>query len=396
MFSNESDSTTSLADKPHLLDHSRCRHIEECGGCSTQKISYHVQLLEKQKNIEETFPSHLVEEIRPSKEPWHYRNKMEFSFSEDKKGKRFLGLYKSRARVIDLHECLITKSPAGELLAKVREWWVESGLHAYHPPKDFGSLQTLTLRSGINEMVILTVSGNAEFSLTRKQINAFVKAVQLKGSTSVYIIVKHIAKGRPTQFNEMHLAGPAYIEDELCGLTFQVSPQAFFQPNREVASKMFDEAAALLEFTGEEKILDLYCGIGTIGMILSKYVRQVIGLELNPIAVCDAKDNIERLGIENMQVYQGDVGTTLGGILEFFTPDVIVVDPPRCGLDDKTKKMIATVRPKKLLYISCNPKSQTADISELQDYSIAKIVPFDQFPHTKHVENIVLLLSNDP
>lgn len=367
-----------------------CKHVGVCGGCSSQEIPYKIQLEEKQKKIAMLFPGHPVEPIVGCENPWHYRGKMEFTFSQDKAGNQYLGLMKARGRVENLDECLIAASPAGEILACVRKWWKESGLRAYYPRKDEGSLQNLTVRSGKNEMIILTISGNSLFALNRRQLDSFVEAVKKEGR-SIFLIIRRIAKGRPTEFYEMHLSGPATLEIGLCGLNLHISPQAFFQPNIKMAEKMFQRAIEMLELHGEEKVLDLYCGIGTIGMLLSKHVRQVIGIELSPNAICDAKDNLERLGITNMHVYQGDAGKKLRELLKFFTPDIVVVDPPRSGLDKTSKELIQAIKPKKLLYISCNSETQAKDLAELSCFSIQHVAPFDQFPHTPHVENIVLL-----
>lgn len=368
-----------------------CKHSGVCGGCSFQEVPYHEQLKGKQKKIEELFPSCIVESI-VSDEPWHYRNKMEFTFSQDKAGNPYLGLMKARGRVEDLEECLISKLGAGEILARTRKWWKESGLSAYYPRKDEGSLLNLTLRSGKNEsqMIILTVSGNPVYALNQRHLNSFVKEVSREGD-SVFLLIRRIAKGEPTEFYEMHLAGPKHVTQSLCGMEFTLSPQAFFQPNVQVAEKMFQRAIALLELRGEEKVLDLFCGIGTIGMLLSKHVRQVVGIELSKNAICDAKENLKRLGIENMHVYQGDAGKTLKEIMQFFSPDIVVVDPPRCGLDTTSRQLIQEIRPKYLLYISCNPETQAKDIEVLKGFAIERVAPFDQFPHTPHVENIALL-----
>lgn len=372
-----------------------CQHRDKCGGCTSQETPYEEQLAQKMSLVQGLFPSHPIEQIVGSPHPWHYRGKMEFSFSEDLKGGRYLGLYmpNSRGKIVNLSECLIAKSHVNKIFENVQQWWQSSTLQAYFAPKDKGSLQTLTLRSGINEMVILTVSGNSDFALTHKDLDGFVKAVQLLESTSVYLIIKKICKKKPTEFYEMHLAGPTYLEETLLGQTFRISPQAFFQPNRTVAEKMFQHCIDILKLTGQEKVLDLYCGMGVISMLLAPHVLQVIGLEINSMAVCDAKDNVERLGHENVQIYQGDVSKALENTLSFFHPDIIIIDPPRSGLDENTRKLIEKVRPKKLLYISCNPKTQAEDLAHLPSFQIQSITPFDQFPHTPHVENIILLTS---
>ncbi len=372
-----------------------CRHAGECGGCKYQHIEYSDQLKEKQIYIESLFQPNHVDAIVASDDIWRYRGKMEFTFSQDKCGNRFLGLFicNGRGKVLDLCECLIADQFVETILDRVRKWWISTNLLAYYPPLDRGSLQTLTVRSGTNQMVILTLSGNCKFALTSDELDSFVKAVQVDATTSVYIIIKCISKGVESKFYEMHLGGPQYLELKLCDIIFNISPQVFFQPNLKVAEKMLYKAIDILELKGDEKVLDLYCGVGTIGIILSNRVLQVIGIEWNANSICDAKENIEKNRIENMQVYQGDVKDRLNNIMQFFTPDIVILDPPRIGLDVATKNFINQIHPKKILYISCNPKSQEDDIKSLVEYKIDIIAPFDQFPHTQHIENIILLTT---
>ncbi len=243
-------------------------------------------------------------------------------------------------------------------------------------------------------MVFLTVSGNSDYALTRKDVDSFAKAAFLDEKTAVYIVVQQTVTGRPTQFYEMHLKGPEYVEEELLGQKFRISPLSFFQPNTLMAEKMFAKIRDILELTGKEKILDLYCGMGTIGALLSPYVRQVLGIELNPRAIVDAKEHIERLGLENISVGQGDVEQFLKNKLPFYQPDIVIVDPPRSGLTPKTQEALLTLNAKKIVYVSCNPYTQAKDIEAFKDlYEIERILPFDAFPHTPHIENIILLTA---
>ena len=372
----------------------KCCHVGICGGCKNQEVPYEAQLKMKEEMVKSLFDPHPVDPIIPAKSPWSYRGKMEFTFSQDKKGEKYLGLVmpKSRGKVFSLTECLIGFPWMAEVVQSVRTWWQQSRLDAFFPPKAIGSLRTLTLRSsrdGKEQMVILTVSGNSEYALTRAELNSFVQAVGKE--RSVYLVLQTAKKGIETEFFDMHLSGPEYIKETLCGFTFHVSPRSFFQPNANVAEEMFQKGIEMLELTGEEKVLDLYCGMGTIGILLSPFVRQVIGIEISASAVADANEALSRFNIQNMHVYKEDVGTFLASNGALFSPDIIVVDPPRTGLDKKAIDAINTLKPKKLLYISCNPITQRENINHFPDYQMQKIVPFDPFPHTKHMENIVLL-----
>ena len=374
----------------------QCCHALVCGGCKTQEIPYEDQLKQKEELVRSLFEPHPTDPIIGSKSPWSYRGKMEFTFSQDKKGEKYLGLVmpKSRGKVFSLTECLIGFPWMAEVVHNVRTWWQQSRLEAFFPPKGIGSLRTLTLRSsrdGKEQMVILTVSGNAEYALTRAELDSFVKAVG--ENRSVYLVLQMAKKGVETEFFDMHLSGPQYIRESLCGFEFHISPRSFFQPNVNVAEVMFQKGIEMLKLTGEEKVLDLYCGMGTIGILLSPYVRQVIGIEISASSVADANDALNRLNIQNMHAYKADVGTFLAEQGSLFSPDIIVVDPPRTGLDKKAIDAINTLKPKKLLYISCNPITQRENLNFFPDYQIQQIAPFDPFPHTKHIENIVLLTN---
>ncbi len=373
----------------------KCCHVSVCGGCKFQEIPYQNQVQSKESQVRELFAPHPVEPIVGALSPWAYRGKMEFTFSQDKKGEKYLGLImsNSRGKVFSLTECWIGFPWMAEVVKSVREWWQKSRLEAFFPPKARGSLRTLTVRSsrdGKEQMVILTVSGDAEYALTRGELDSFVEAT--KGENrSIYVVLQLTQKKQETKFIEMHLAGPAALKEKLCGFEFHISPLSFFQPNVNVAEKMFQKGMEMLELTGEEKVLDLYCGMGTIGIIISPFVRQVIGIEISKSSIADAKDALQRLNIQNMHVYAEDVGAFLERQGELFNPDIVIVDPPRTGLDKKAIQAINALKPKKILYISCNPITQRENLDHFPEYQITKIAPFDPFPHTKHMENIVLL-----
>ena len=374
----------------------RCIHEAICGGCKFRHIPYKEQVLNKEKVVEELFYPNKVLPIIASDKENYYRGKMEFSFSQDKKGEKYLGLVmpKSRGKVFSLTECHIGFPWMAEVLNKTRIWWQNSRLEAFFPPKESGSLRTLTMRSsrdGVHKMIILTVSGNPDYALTKDEIQSFVDVTKYDENTSIFLVIQVAKKNQETQFFEMHLSGKDHIKEMLCGYEFHISPRSFFQPNVDVAEKMFLEARKMLNLTGEEKVLDLYCGMGTIGIILSKFVRQVVGIEISHSSIADAKDLIKRFGIENMLVYAEDVGTFLENRNDLFHPDIITLDPPRMGLDKKAIEAIKKINAERILYISCNPVTQKANIDELSNYAIESILPFDPFPHTKHIENIVLL-----
>jgi len=382
----------------------RCMHSGTCGGCAWQQKSYAAQLVTKQNFLQSLFSStHLP--LIPCVDPWHYRNKMEFSFSQDKKGNRFLGLIiaGSRGRVLNLKECYLTPPWFISIVKTLYSWWGKSGLLAYHPYSDRGSLRTLTLRDGKRtgeKMVYLTISGNSKYFINRDQINTFKEAVNrtlLNEDPSIFLRIHRICKGKPSAYYEMHLSGPEWIKEILYvhgrKLLFHISPSSFFQTNTLQAEKLYTQTLALTNPKPTDTLLDLYCGMATLGIVFSPYVRKVIGIEVCVHAVCDAKMNIKMNKLSNITICHGDVGMLLAQYVS--PPDLCIVNPPRSGLDESVLKHLMRLTPKKILYISCNPKTQSENISVfLQNGYILKYVQgVDQFPHTPHIENIAILIK---
>lgn len=386
----------------------RCPHASLCGGCCWQAMNYSAQIAHKQDFVRRSFGS-LIDssvDVRPfiaCDEPWHYRNKMEFSFSENRAGTKYLGLMIAHAEpyVFNLEECHIAPRWMAECLSRVRNWWEESGLSAYYPPKDSGSLRYLTLRESVRtkqKLAILNLSGNAEFAPAQSQIDRFVQAVG--ENIGIFLRIHQICKGVPSQFFEMHLAGPDHIVEEmqLAGgaLHFKISPSSFFQPNTIQAEKLYNAAVSMLG-SDHPVVYDLFCGTGTLGMAAASRSRQVVGIELSPEAILDAEENAKRNNITNICFHQGDVGHILTALLarpDFVRPDAVIVDPPRAGLDALTLHHLKVLLPKKIVYVSCNPATQAENVRELVNagYSLCCLQAIDQFPHTAHIENIALLV----
>lgn len=400
----------------------RCQHFGKCGGCRWQHIPY-----EEQLKIKESWVRHYLEPyldnhviwwpIIPCSPPWEYRNKMELSFSNDKNGKRYLGLilYGTRGHVFQIQECHLARPWMTQIVKSVSEWWTETGLEAYHLGSDKGSLRNLTLREGIrtgDRMVILTVSGNPNYALNQKHLSHFIASLRKSMESeredhklSIFLRIQQICKGKKTQFFEMLLYGPDHIheiinietaEKKCHSLKFRISPTAFFQPNTRQAEFLYSQTIKLMEPSADSTVYDLYCGIGTLGICLAKQVKEVIGIELSPESTLDAQANVKLNGLKNVTIYTGDVGQLLPNILEKEKkiPDIVLVDPPRAGLDSQALKHLLKIKAPKLVYISCNPASQAANLQTLVKeggYRVSAVQPVDQFPQTVHVENIVLL-----
>jgi 23S rRNA (uracil1939-C5)-methyltransferase len=393
----------------------RCLHAGICGGCIWQNLHYSQQCLYKEEHVKELFKDVLGEgvffPIIPMKDPWAFRNKMEFSFYQDREGNKSLGLVMggSKGRVVQLQECHLVRPWMAEVITVTKAWWESTQVEAYHRLRNTGTLHTLTLREGMRtgeKMVILTVSGNPCGAFSHQTLESFKEAMLavMPEGLSLFLQIRNAQKGMTTQCNEMLLHGPDHIREtlsvtypngEVKDFLFKISPSSFFQPNTEQAEKLFSRALAMVGKECLSSVLDLYCGTATLGMIFSPWAEKVKGVELNPYAVFDAQVNQEVNGIQNLEVVQGDVKD-----LQFSEQStaLVIVDPPRAGLGVKIVERIADLKPQQILYISCNPHTQIEDVKEFLDrgYAIKAMQPVDQFPHSAHLENIVVLRKKKP
>ena len=336
---------------------------------------------------------------------------MEFSFAQDRKGKRFMGLFSCRHRggVFDLAACPLAGSWMSETVLVIKEWWLQSGLDAYYLYTDRGSLQTVTMRESAttgDRMILLTVSGNPAYALRQHQLESFAAAVQCsatpaQGTLSIVLRIKQIARGRPTQFYEMMLFGPDHIREVLDiepiigkrhAIEVHIGPQSFFQPNTLQAMTIYSRALQLARLSQDQLVADLYCGIGVFGMAASLEVRQAIGVELSRESAYDAKTNAARLGLDRFSIVCGDAADVIRQ-QTFAKPSTVIVDPPRPGLTPQALGSIVSLEPDTIIYVSCNPETQLRDAKLFVEkgWKADAIQPVDQFPHTVHVENILRL-----
>ncbi len=385
----------------------KCSHVGMCGGCTWQEMRYNDQLTQKQNTINKIFKKYDCEKrnIVKCDFPFNYRNKMEFSFSENRANTKFLGLMIAHAStyVFNVTECHLARPWVSRVVNTIRDWWEKTNLKAYNPSDNSGHLRTLTLRESFTDkkkMVMLTVSGNPQFALSKDLIDSFkmvVKDALQEDDPAIFLQIHQAIKGKPTQLFEMHLNGEAYIQEKLAikghELFFKISPTSFFQPNSKQAEKIYSLALDTASISNSDIVYDLYSGTGTLSMIFAKHAKKVISIELNAHAVCDAKENIKLNNISNIEVLQGDVGKILSDKKDLPRPDLVVVDPPRAGLDATAMQNIERLLPKKIIYISCNPYTQIENINEMSSfgYKLKILQPVDQFPHTYHIENIAYL-----
>lgn len=386
----------------------RCTHVGECGGCSFQQLNYKAQLLEKENTIRSLFAPYFedgvkVNPIIGSPEIWHYRNKMEYTFSSDREGNRYLGLIKihSKGRVINLKQCHLSPTWFIKVKNAVFTWWEEEQLEAFHPFRGEGLLINLILRADQTDqqkMVNLVVSGNPRFALRQSQLNRFKEAVLScfdGDEVSIFLTLKHAQKGVPTTYSEMHLSGAPSLQEKITvrgrEMVFHVSPSSFFQPNRFTVNLLYEKVLEFADPGPEDKVLDLFSGIGTMALLFSHFVKEVLAVEINKAAVCDAMESAERHDRENITFFAKDVRELE---MDEGVFDTLIIDPPRSGLEKKGVEVLLKLMPKKIVYVSCNPKTQAEDLKDLMPYyKVEKCQPLDQFPHTPHIENILLLSS---
>lgn len=403
----------------------RCCHFGVCGGCRWQQLPYRAQLDFKQEMVVQAFagllsPDVEVGRILPCDNEWGYRNKMEYTFSSDRAQNRYLGLImdSTKGKVFNLIECHLPHSWFAEAVKACREWWHESGLDAYHPASNKGSLRTLNLREGQrtgDRMVNLTVSGNPDYALKQKNLDSLIQTIRQAvqpenpdSKLSIFLTIHQAIKGQPTRFFEMHLYGADHIREVLHiqsdplrppeSLTFKISSSAFFQPNTSQAEKIYNTMIRMAEIPSHAVIYDLYCGTGTLGICCAAGAKQVIGIEISREACLDARHNAAANKRGNVEILSGPVHQKLEQIrLEnsFPLPDIVLVDPPRAGLGQEAIAHIVGLNPAKVGYIACNPTTQAEDIKilEAHGYRLKAVQPVDQFPHTVHIENIALLVK---
>ncbi len=392
-----------VKSSPHRTE-ARCEHARICGGCTFQELVYSKQLEYKQQIVQKAFHAHLGKFVEilpttPSPKIFAYRNKMEFTFSENRAGEKFLGLMIAGTSryVFNVQQCHLMDEWTAAVLGVVREWWNEKGYKAYIPHKNEGELRNLTLRQSETtheKMVLLTVTGGSSLCYESFQ----EKIVSLLGKNNLSISIKeHYAKKGMRSFDKhLQLFGKDHITETLLingrKLTFRISPSSFFQPNTLQAQAFYQRAFSLMGLSKKSSVIyDLYSGTGTLAMIASSYAKKVIAIEQNPQSVADAIENAKINQVDNLEIHQGDVEKVLPTIVD--RPEAVIVDPPRAGLSEKALDVIGSLLPSKILYISCNPQTQAQNIAVLAAYGYNPIVvqPFDQFPHTPHVENITLL-----
>jgi 23S rRNA (uracil1939-C5)-methyltransferase len=377
-----------------------CQHYPECGGCRFQDLAYEAQAAAKEAQVRDALAriggvaEPPLESILPAEEIFHYRNKLEYSFTQLDDGPA-LGFHKAGRwdEVLDVERCWLTTELGNAIRNSVRDWARADRLVAYDQEQHTGYLRHLVVREGRNteQVLVQLVTGPGE----KFDTGGFVELLQqFPEVRSIHWAVNETpaeVTNLPTQL----LWGEEAIEEQFCGLRFRVRPNAFLQTNTTMAERLYAIAREYAGLAGGETVYDLYCGIGTIGLVLAGDALTVWGIEVSEESVACALENAELNGIGNAAFFAGNVGQALKDLhARSGDPDVVVVDPPRAGLAGKALKRLGEIGAPRIVYVSCNPTTLAGDVKRLRDdysYALRRGKPVDLFPHTPHVETVALL-----
>ena len=391
-----------------------CEHFEVCGGCKWQYLPYEKQLFYKQKQVFDqlkrigkvTLPEFIP--IKGSANSTFYRNKLEFTFSnrrwltheEVKSGDQFdnmdvLGFHVQGMfdKVLNVNKCWLQPEPSNSIRNSVKEYAIANNLEFYDLRNKAGFLRNLIIRTtSIGEVMVIVNFFKEDKEKREALLNFLVD--KFPEITSLQFVINE--KGNDTILDQqLHVfKGRDHIIEEMEGLKFIIGPKSFYQTNSDQAYELYKIARDFASLTGNEVVYDLYTGTGTIACFVASLASKVIGIEYVPEAIVDAKINAENNAIENTKFFAGDMKDILtqAFIAEHGHPDVIITDPPRAGMHEDVISTILFAAPQRIVYVSCNPATQARDISLLShQYQVTKVQPVDMFPHTHHVENVVLL-----
>lgn len=373
-----------------------CPVYNKCGGCQLLHLPYRKQLEQKQAMLEELLSGLCpLKPIIGMKDPFHYRNKVHAVFDHDKKGNVFSGVYKEGTHiVIPVDKCMIEDEKADEIIGTIRAMLPSFKLLVYDEDTGYGFMRHVLVRRGFatGEIMVVLVTASPIFPSKGN----FVKALREK-HPEITTIIQNV-NDRVTNMvlgsKETVLYGKGYIEDILCGYRFRISPRSFYQVNPVQAEVLYKKVLELTKLTGKETVLDAYCGVGTIGISISRYAGQVIGVELNEDAVKDAVQNAKQNEVTNVQFYCNDAGRFITDMAaKGDKVDVVIMDPPRSGSSKEFIDAVALMGPERVVYVSCGPETLERDLRLFKErgYRAVEGWPVDMFAETKHVETAVLL-----
>ncbi len=392
----------------------RCIHFGVCGGCRWQHLPYRLQLKYKEKQVSDTLTRigkvnlPVSDPILGSSEEYRYRNKLEFTFSdkrwltsdeirsdndfekEEALGFHIPGLFD---KVLDIKECHLQPEPSNSIRNSVKRYAIKKGLKFFNLREQTGFLRNLIIRNSLegNVMVIVVFFHDEE-----ERRNGLLDHIAsgFPQVTSLFYIINSKRNDSLADQDPVLYMGEDHLVEEMEGLKFRIGPKSFYQTNTRQALELYRITRTFAGLTGKETVYDLYSGTGTIANFIASSAGRVFGIEYNKDAVKDAVINSEINNIHNTSFFSGDMKDILNEqfILSNGKPDVIITDPPRAGMDKEVVSAILSAAPDKIVYISCNPSTQARDVLILsENYNLVRMQPVDMFPHTQHVENVVLL-----
>jgi len=391
-----------------------CSHYGVCGGCKWQPLPYPLQLKYKQQQVEDqlkrigglSLPDVLP--IMGSENTIEYRNKLEFTFSNKRwvnslseaenlteierygVGFHIAGMFD---KVLDITKCYLQKEPSNDIRNYIKDFAIDNNYSFFDLREQKGLLRTLIIRtSSIGEVMVIQVFSHYDKDKINRLMSSIIST--FPQITSLNYVINEKRNDTISDLEVVNYHGRDCIFEEMEGLRFRIGPKSFYQTNSQQAYRLYSVVREFASLTGNEILYDLYTGTGTIALFLASQVSKVVGVEYVPEAIEDAKINASLNNISNSVFYAGDMKDVISdSFIEINgKPDVIVLDPPRAGVHPDVINVIVKVRPSKIIYVSCNPATQARDISFMKDsYTVKKVQPVDMFPHTHHLENVVLL-----
>jgi 23S rRNA (uracil1939-C5)-methyltransferase len=381
----------------------RCKVASACGGCEFQQYAYKAQLLYKQKKVKEQFRKIAHMDVNPlpclgMDNPYFYRNKIQMPFATDDQGNVYCGFYKENTHVIvPIEKCYIEDERSEHILAAMRKLMKSIRVQPYDEDTGYGVIRHALIKTSYHykEIMLVLVTAVDSFPGRNNFVHALVEEcpeistiVQNINTRSTNVVLGEIAKT---------LYGRGYIRDTLCGVEFQISAKSFYQTNPVMTEVLYQKAMEAAELKPTDVVLDAYSGIGTIGLIAAKKVAKVISVEIIPEAVRDAVHNARDNGITNFEAYADDASSFINRLsADKAKIDVLFLDPPRKGSDERFLSAALRLKPERIVYISCEPSTLARDVAFLSSqYRIDSIQPVDLFPQTFHVETVVRLTLRD-
>ena len=390
----------------------KCAHFGLCGGCKLQNVSYDFQTKLKENKIKHSlnklFQNINIEPILKCKNQFNYRNKLEFSFtdnkwltsdeiknSDQKIDRRGIGFHKSGMwdKIVDIKKCYLQKNPSNKIRLELKEFAKKNNISFYNARLRKGLLRSITIRnSSLNQFMVLIQffeDNKKDIELIMSFLNESFKEIH-----SLHYVINNKQNDSIYDRELFLYSGKKYIEEKIDDLIFKIYPKSFFQTNINQTKKLYKKIYEFSELKGNEIVYDLYSGLGTITQFIAKDAKKVIGIESVEEAVISARNSAKENNITNVDFEVGDMKKifTSEFISRHGSCDLIITDPPRDGMHKDVIKEILKLKTPKIVYVSCNPSTQCRDLELLKDnYNITKVQPVDMFPHTDHVENIVLL-----